>query len=99
MLDLAEGETLTFHVVRWEEGDVTIHPRHQPEGKTIRALRVWVRPADKPDFPPYWDFTATKLVAQLRPMLPLLQSSGRRVTLTARGLSVKRVYALDLSGA
>jgi len=85
ILELADGESVTIHVERWEAGDITIHPTWPgaPESKDVRGLRVFVPMADKEYLPSYWDITAGHLVAGLKLLLPGLQESGKAVTITA----------------
>src|SRR5712691_7929113 len=90
MLDLANGESVAFTVVRYETGDTIITPPHAPDGKHVKVLRLHVRREDKPDFPPYYDITSTRLYPQL---LPQLQIAKWRIT--ARGFPPKRYFSVE----
>ena len=85
ILELADGESVTFHVERWEAGDMTIHPTWPgaPETKVVEGLRVHVPMKDKEWLPSFWDLTAGHLVAAMKPLLPGLVESGKAVTITA----------------
>ena len=85
ILELADGESVTFHVERYEAGDMTIHPTWPgaPESKVVEGLRVHVKHGDKEWLPNYWDLSAGHLVAGLKPLLPGLVDSGKAVTITA----------------
>lgn len=86
ILELADGETVTFHVERYETGKMIIHPTYPgaPEEKIIDGLRVFVPLADKEYLPSYWDVTGGHLVAGLKPLLEMLIESGKAVTITAK---------------
>ena len=84
-LDLANGESVEFRVLRWEVGEMEVRPRAAPAGKVIEAVRMWTPPEDKPAGAPYWDATAGNLVARLKPMLEELVASGRRIKVTKEG--------------
>lgn len=85
ILELADGESVTIHVERWEAGDMTIHPTWPgaPESKEVEGLRIHVRKGDKEWLPNYWDISAGHLVAALKPLLDGLADSGKAVTITA----------------
>lgn len=95
-LDLAAGESLRFRVVAWELGESFIRPRDAPDGKTVPTLRVHVRPQDKPSFPPYYDFTSARAIAQLRPQLQRPDVAGLTFRVTAAGFGLKRTYTVDV---
>ena len=85
MFDIGDGETRCFHVVRYEIGTVTIHPRYPgaPALKQVEAIRVYVKPGEKEYLPNYWDITQRHLVAALKPLLPEIVSKGLKVCITA----------------
>jgi len=85
LLDLEDGQSRTFRILRWEQGDLEIRPRAAPAGKIVTAIRMWVPPEDKPAGAPYWDATAGNLVARLKPMLEELVDSGRPIRVTKEG--------------
>ena len=99
LLELANGQSTTFHVESWELGETVIHPTWPgaPPEKRINVLRVVVPSTDKPLFPHYWDVTSKTLIAQ---MLPYLQASGfekKSFTITAHGEAPKKRFTLDIS--
>jgi hypothetical protein len=48
-------------------------------------MRIHIPPETKEQFPPYWDLTSQRLVAQLRGILPEPQYSPFTVKVTAIG--------------
>ncbi|HEV8674019.1 MAG TPA: hypothetical protein VGX21_08235 [Methylomirabilota bacterium] len=97
-LDLDDGASIRFRVLDWEEKrEHRITPRHAPDGKLVRLVRVHVPPADKPDFPHYWDFTQARLVAQLVPQLVRGDVRSLRFVVTAHGASTKKMFTLDVA--
>lgn len=99
VLELQDGQSLSFRVVRFELGTATIKPAHAPDGKLVQVLRVHVRPQDKPAFPHYWDITSTRLYAQLLPQLRVESLFSRLFTITARGIPPKRNFTLEVRPA
>ena len=84
ILELKPGETKTFTVIDWQLGKITIHPRWPgaPKEKTVRAIRLFVPPEEKPLFPHYYDATAGTLVPQLWTILREAGVPPNRVVLT-----------------
>ena len=82
LLELNDGETLTFRVTRWEKEETIIKPAHAPQGKVVTVLRVHVPIEDKPIFPQYWDITSKRAIAQIQPWLekPGFQNKTFRLT-------------------
>lgn len=80
-----DGETKAFTILSYEVGDQEIHPRDGRPAKTISTLRIHVPPEEKPTFPPYWDFTSQRLVAQLQTILPPGIVIPFKVSITAVG--------------
>ncbi|KKN37002.1 hypothetical protein LCGC14_0768130 [marine sediment metagenome] len=85
LLDLEDGASETFRILRWLQGELEIQPRETPAGKIVPALRMWVPPEDKPAGAPYWDATAGNLIARLLPMLDELVATGRKIRVTKQG--------------
>lgn len=98
-LELRDGESIRLGVVRWEEGLVTIHPRRAdaPPVRTVRCLRLWLKPGFKAYGPPYWDVDAGTLVAQLREFLPKVVEKGQEFIITAHGTAPKKRYSIRLA--
>jgi hypothetical protein len=92
ILELGDGGKLVLHPQKFSTGTMLIHPRWQPAGKTIKALRVWVPQSDKPLFPDYFDLTAATLVAQVEPILQRSDLRGLELTITKRGVAPKARY-------
>ncbi len=98
-LELRDGDSVSFRVVRYELGTKLIYPEHAPQGKLVNVVRVHVRPEDKPDFPHYWDITSAKLGAQVLPQLRVEPLYSRRFTITARGIQPKKTFTLEIAPA
>jgi len=97
-LELKDGESVRLAVQGFKEGFVTIHPRRAdaPRERTVRMLRLWLKPGYKPVGVGYWDVNAGTLVAQLRPLLPQLVETGREFIITAHGSPPKKRYSIRL---
>lgn len=96
LLDLPDGGSETFHVTKWEEGEVEIRPRHAPAGKPVTAIRMHVSPEEKTSGAPYWDATAGNLVARLRVVLDDVVASGRPIRVTKHGVAPSARHQVDL---
>lgn len=96
ILELEDGETLTTKILRWEIGEVEIHPSYQPEGKMIKALRVHVPESDKEYFPFYWDVTSQTLLAQLHPYLERPGYELRTYKITKHGVAPRARFTLEV---
>ena len=95
MLDLRDGDSVAFTVLRHERGSTVITPPHAPNGKMVPVLRVHVRPDEKPDFPHWYDITSTRLVAQLGAMLDTVGAQVAKYRITARGIPPKRYFSVE----
>ena len=60
-----------FKVTDFKIGRMTISPRWPgaPPTKVVEAIRLYVDPATKKYYPPWWDITPRRLVYQLAGML------------------------------
>ncbi len=84
-MDRPSPATYTFRVLSWDTGRLAILPRHSAAVKEVDVLRLHVPPEDKPDGPPYWDVTSARLIAMLRPILPIISRTGARLVVDATG--------------
>jgi hypothetical protein len=100
IFELKDGESKELTVTRYEYGTVIIHPRYPgaPPSKEIAAVRLYIRPEEKPAGVPYWDITSQTLIAQLRPFLEAMPPTGLRIRLTAHGIPPSKRYSLEVLG-
>ena len=96
ILELEDEGTLTTRILRWEIGEVEIHPSYKPEGKWIKALRIHVPETDKQYFPFYWDVTSQTLLAQLVPYLERPGYERRTYKITKHGVAPKARFTLEI---
>ena len=96
LLDLQDRETVTFRVIKWEEGELTIKTTDEPEGKVITALRVWVMFGDKAMGAPYWDISSKLLRADLVPHLQAPGAGNRTFKVTAHGVRPRKRFTLEV---
>lgn len=96
ILDLADGESVEFRVLRWEDGELEIRARGAPAARKVRTLRMHVPPEDKPVGAPYWDATAGNLVARLLPILDMVVRDGRRLRVTKHGVAPAARHQVDV---
>lgn len=94
-LELQDGESVSFTVLRWETGERVIYPGHAPAGKQVKVLRVHVPLADVGHFPAWWDITSTRLYALLLPQFQLVGNLVVRWTVTAHGFQAKKYFSVE----
>jgi len=99
IFELTDGQTSQLRITGWETGGVTIHPAHKPTGKVIKALRVQVPKEVKDFFPPYWDITSQRLIAQMVPYLEQPGYQDKVFTITKHGVAPKARFTLDVRPA
>lgn len=89
IMEMADGESRTFIVEKWDQGttQITMQRNGQSQTRTINVLRLHVPVADKKIGMPYWDLTAQTLIAQLLPLLPGAQASKRRIRIIKHGVA------------
>lgn len=87
LLDLADGESVEFSISRWEQGEIRIETRLEPEGKVVPCLRLFVPAEDKPMGAPWWDVTSRTLQARLEPVVAQLVASRRRIRVIKHGVA------------
>jgi len=98
ILELAAGETIILRPVSYETGRFTFHPRWMAPGglKTVLAVRIHVRPEDKPTFPHYYDVTAATLVPQVLALLTAGIPEGYGVRIRAVGTAPEKRFEVGL---
>ena len=97
IFELGDGDTLTTRVLKWQVGEVEIHPAYKPEGKMIMALRIEVPEEDKEFFPYYWDITSQTLLAQLVPHLEQPGFERKTFRITKHGVAPRARFSLEVS--
>jgi uncharacterized RDD family membrane protein YckC len=96
LLELQQGQSITFTAVGYSLGSMPIVPKGQTAGKTIYALRVHVEPADKPTVPRYWDVSAGLLIVELWSQLEAAGGRRRRFKITKLGYGVRSRFTLEV---
>ena len=96
LLDISDGYSLTFHVLRYELGTVEVTRRYDGATITIPTTRLFVAPGDKSHGLPYWDVTSLTLQAQLKPWLDNPSTRGRTFTVRAQGVRPQKRFALEV---
>jgi len=99
IFELVDKEVRELIITKWEQGRVTIYPPHQPTGKVINALRVFVPVKTKEFFPYYWDITSKTLVAQMVPYLEAGGYEGKKFIVTKHGVAPKARFTLEVRPA
>lgn len=99
LLELSDGQSKSLTVLRHEIGETVIFPAHAPQGKTVKVLRLHVRPEDHPSFPHYFDVTSSRLYAQWLPQLSLTDRLTVRWKVTARGIPPTKYFTLERAPA
>lgn len=95
LLDLADGESAEFRILKVERGEARIETRLEPEGKVVPILRVHVSGEDKPLGAPYWDITSLTLIARLDPVIDKLVAGRRGIRITKFGVAPSARHQVD----
>jgi len=98
ILELEDGQSISFTPLKWEEGEIIIKPRYPeaPPTKTVTALRVYVSPEIKPTLPHRWDITASTLVEGLREELKKPDFTKKVFTITKIGVRPRARFTLKV---
>ena len=96
ILDITDLQSVEFHVLRWEDGELVIQTRGSPAARNVRTVRMHVPADDKPVGAPYWDATAGNLVARLLPMLDMVVRDHRRIRVTKHGVAPAARHQVDV---
>ena len=96
ILELDDRESIEFHIEKWQLGEMVIKPKYAPQGKTIKALRVFIPKEEKNFFPYYWDVTGQTLVAQLLPILEGNKFKGKVFKITKYGVAPRARFTLEV---
>jgi len=98
ILELGDGETISFTPLKWEEGEIIIKPRYPeaPPTKTVKALRIYVSKEIKPTLPHRWDITASTLVEGLREELKKPEFFKKVFTITKIGERPRARFTLEV---
>jgi|GEM_PF-1650704 len=99
IFDIGDGETVSFQVVGFEEGDVEIHPGYGPEVKVVRALRLHLKEPLWPGRLPYIDITSNRLRVMLKEYLKRPDYRGLVFTVTKHGVAPKAVFTVKVEPA
>lgn len=97
IFELADGESKTLQVTKWELGTAFIKTREVPEGKTIKVLRVYVTTAVKPIGVGWWDITSGTLIAQVLPFLEKPDFTRKKFTIKKYGVAPKARFTVEVS--
>lgn len=96
ILEMGDEETKDFKVLKWEVGETKIHPAYKPEGKWIKSLRLFIPEDTKDYFPFYWDVTSQTLIAQLVPMLEVMDLTSKVFRVTKHGLGPRARFSVEV---
>ena len=101
VLELRDGQSITFRIERFVKGRLRIHPRWPgaPPEKEVEVLRIWVPKAYKPFFPPYWDITSNRLRAELEGFLQRPDVYNLEFKVTAFGSAPRTRYTVEVRAA
>lgn len=96
IFEIEDGQSIELKLIKYETGEMLIHPAYRPAGKWIQGLRVWVQEGTKEFFPFYWDITSQTLVAQLEPMLAAPDGMARTYIVTKHGSGPKARFSVEV---
>lgn len=91
-LILKDGQSITFRVNSFREGSMVIHPKDQPEGKLIRAIRLYGTRVDRHSNAPWFDVTTTQLQHLIAPYLESVGFGFGTFKLMAQGAGIRKTF-------
>ena len=98
-LDIADGQTVTFHPTRWEIGKAQTHPPWTAPGVLIwyEVLRLHLPTTEKVLYPHWYDIGQKTLVPQLKALLPAAKLQNAGITIEAVGFGPKKRFSVGLA--
>jgi hypothetical protein len=96
ILEMTDREVRSLRIVAWQQGLMRIQTGEVPEGKTIKALRVFVPAQTKPIGVSWYDITSQTLIAQILPFLEQPNFSTKTFIITKYGTAPKARFTVEV---
>jgi hypothetical protein len=96
ILEMTDREVRSLRIVAWRLGLMRIQTGEVPEGKTIKALRVFVPAETKPIGVSWYDITSQTLIAQIQPFLEHPEYKSRTYVITKYGTAPKARFTVEV---
>ena len=96
VFDIGDEEMVQIRVMRYELGEIEIHPGYREEVKTVEALRLHLEHPWVEGRLPYLDITSGRLRVQLEPMLAVIPAGGKLIRITKHGVAPKALFTVEV---
>jgi len=96
ILEMTDHEVRSLRIAAWQQGLMKIQTGERPEGKTIRALRVFVPAQTKPIGVSWYDITSQTLIAQILPFLEQPNFQNKVFVITKYGTAPKARFTVEV---
>lgn len=97
IFELEDGQSIELRVIRWEIGAIRIQTSDVPQGKDVKALRLYLTAASKPIGVNWYDITSKTLIAQIYPYLELPGYEAKVFKITKYGVRPKARFMVQVS--
>lgn len=94
IFDIGDGEAVQIRVMRWEQGEVDIHPGYGETIKTVEAVRLHLEHPWVAGRLPYLDITSGRLRMQLLPILEAMPPGGVMLKITKSGVAPRALFTV-----
>jgi hypothetical protein len=96
ILEMTDREVRTLRIVAWQLGLMKIQTGEAPQGKVIKALRIFVPAETKPIGVSWYDVTSQTLIAQLLPFLEQPGFANKTFIITKYGTAPKARFTVEV---
>jgi hypothetical protein len=96
ILEMTDREVRTIRIAGWQLGYMNIKTSEEPEGKMIKALRIFVPAQTKPVGLSWYDITSQTLIAQLLPFLEQPNFGNKTFVITKYGVAPKARFTVEV---
>jgi len=96
ILELGDREVRSLRIAGWRQGLMRIQTGEVPQGKTIKALRVFVPAETKPVGVSWYDITSQTLIAQILPFLERPNFTTKTFVITKYGTAPKARFTVEV---
>jgi hypothetical protein len=93
---MTDREVRTLRIAGWQLGYMNIKTSEEPEGKMIKALRIFVPAQTKPIGVSWYDITSQTLIAQLLPFLEQPNFGNKTFVITKYGVAPKARFTVEV---
>lgn len=95
IFDIGDGEMVQIRVMRYEQGEVDIHPGYRDQVKVVEAVRLHLEHPWVEGRLPYIDVTSGRLRVNLLPQLADIPPGGKLLRITKHGVAPRALFTVE----